>query len=76
METDPTKMFLEELQRDAAEILDRKLSEYKQAVADIRRAVSIRLLAAADDDDMAAPEAFVLGQITGILARLPEDVFA
>ena len=71
---DPTKKFLEELQLNAAENLEQKLGDYRQAVADIRRALSVRLAAAAADNDMDAAEAFILGQITGILTKLTKDV--
>jgi len=47
-----------------------ELAQYRVAVQEIRNVLSERLFAAADDDDMTAVEAFVLGQITGVVNRL------
>jgi cytochrome P450 len=56
--------------RDTLDRQSRELVAHRRAVKAIREALSTRMLAAADDDDMTPPEALILGQIVGILKGL------
>lgn len=49
--------------------LELEAKDYRRAVAEVRHVLTTRLMG----ERMTESEAFVLGQITGILGRLPSD---
>ena len=70
---DPVRMFVEDLRRDREDQMLADIRVYRKILETIRNVVSSRLISAADDDDLTAVEAFVLGEITGILIQEPTE---